>query len=294
MSGGAETRRRLVTTVPAGLFVLLCLVASLGGAFVTFCVALVLLAILGAENTPGGAVFILIAIAIGFVLPTVFLRRSRTKHRKHIEPQNLDQGVDPTTAQNHVQALEKSTELSNTDAISKTSENPIATTTTDAAGLSDLLAGTAGHLKIPIPDPDSEKVHHTGHGDTGDSAQTKSLNRYTKDNRSWIFPACVLGFVIIVALLIFGSNNDSSNLEVELSGAYLTVRNIGTHPIRLLEVSINDRTECQPQVGMFGLGPFNATDLKVGDFVILISPCISIVRTTLRTDAGSWTYSFAR
>jgi hypothetical protein len=63
MSGDlAETRRRLVTTVPAGLFILLCLLASLGGAFVTFCVALVLLAIVGAENTQGGVVFVLIAI----------------------------------------------------------------------------------------------------------------------------------------------------------------------------------------------------------------------------------------
>jgi hypothetical protein len=295
MSGDlAKTRRRLVTTVPAGLFLLLCLLASLGGAFVTFCVALVLLAIVGAENTPGGVVFVLIAISTGLVLPTVFLRKSRRKHRQEIVPDSFDPRVDPTAVPSRVQAVEKSTELTNSSGISKTQENSIATTAADASGVSNLLIGTADHLKIPNPDHGSEKLHHTPNGDAGTLGQTKPLNRRTRDNRSWLFPACALGFLIIVALLIFANKQDSSNLEVELSGAYLTVRNIGTHPIRLLEVSINDRTECEPKVGLFGLGPFEPTDLKVGNFVILISPCISIVRTTLRTEAGSWTYSFAR
>jgi hypothetical protein len=270
----AETRGRPLSTLPAGLFLLLCLVASLSGGFVAFCVALVLLAILGAENTLWGAVFALIATATGLVLPTVLLRKSRKKHRREIAPNSLTPKADSTAALSRVQAAEKRTEL--------------------ADNKPGPLTGPAYYLKIPNPDHGLEKLDHTPDGNAGTRDQTKPVNHNTKDSRNWIFPACALGLLIMGAFLIFANKQDSSNLEVELTGAYLTVRNIGTQPIRLLGVSINDRAECEPHLGLPPLGPFKATDLKVGEFVVLASPCISIVRTTLRTETGSWTYSFAR
>jgi hypothetical protein len=124
----------------------------------------------------------------------------------------------------------------------------------------------------------------------------KRVNRQTADNRNWIFPACVIAVVVVVVFFVLSKyDNDSSSLELQLSNGLLTIRNVGTRPIRLLDVTVNERNECKPYLGgLLGLGgPFEPKELKVGDWVMLSSSC-SIVRTTVRTEAGSSTYSFAR
>jgi hypothetical protein len=83
MSGDlVETRRRFLTTLSSSLFVLLCVAASLGGAFSSFCVAVVLLILLGVEEAGAGATgFVLISILVGLIWPVVLLKRARREIR---------------------------------------------------------------------------------------------------------------------------------------------------------------------------------------------------------------------
>jgi hypothetical protein len=209
---------------------------------------------------------VILATIVGFAPPIIWLRRARkitpVRHINNIEPQSApDNGSSTPRAE-----------------VKSDSE----TVSTEAA---------EGHPKMPTAKVKPEILHssHPMSGMVSDGV--KRFNRQT----TWIFPACVVVVVVVVLLFMFSKyENDSSSLELELSDTVLlTIRNVGTHPIRLLDVTINERDECKPAVGLFGLGHLEPRELKVGDFILLLSPC-SIVRATARTDGGSWTYSFTR
>ena len=169
-----------------------------------------------------------------------------------------------------------------------------------------LLATPSEHKRIPIASEiditstkaaeDDLKIEtHEGASETISLPPiARSSSSPTNANRKkWIFAACVIVMIIFFFSIIY-SNKGSLELELELSNAgYLTIRNVGTHLTQLLDVDINERNECKPRTGLFGFEPFKPRDLKVGDFVLLMSPC-SIVRVTVRTEAGSETYSFSR
>ena len=97
----ALPRRDRIASLPTGVFFLLCVMASLGGAFVMFSVALVLLVIVAAENTPGGVIVVLTASLIGFILPTVLLKRRRRSNAESVHTQTQA----PTTSSDSSQSI---------------------------------------------------------------------------------------------------------------------------------------------------------------------------------------------
>jgi hypothetical protein len=97
----------------------------------------------------------------------------------------------------------------------------------------------------------------------------------------------------IVLLLVFVPDNNESGLKLELSpSGFLVMKNVSTQPIKIMDISFNDRADCKPRVGLLSASPFKSpTDLKVGDFLLLSSTC-ALVRTTIQTDKRSFTYHF--
>jgi hypothetical protein len=103
-----------------------------------------------------------------------------------------------------------------------------------------------------------------------------------------------LGLVLLVALaliLLSGALEDPLRLELR-NGDLIIVTNVGRKIVDIQSISINERKECGPRVGIFGVGgDFKPTKLDVGDQQIWISMC-RVVRVTVRTSEGSTTYSF--
>jgi hypothetical protein len=97
---------------------------------------------------------------------------------------------------------------------------------------------------------------------------------------------------ITLMLAVIG-DNDASDLTLELSrSGFLTVKNVGHQPVKILDISFNDRADCKPKVGILSAFEFKGpADLKVGDFLILSSTC-AVVRATIKTEKSSNTYHF--
>lgn len=123
------------------------------------------------------------------------------------------------------------------------------------------------------------------------AAKPKSKWRWLK-----IIVGTVAGALLVISLL--GSLN-SPKLEVRRIGAILAtdglgleVLNVGTKPITVSAVTVNDRIDCKVQRMSLGTdpNPFPA-ELKVGDKIMLFSTC-RIIRAAVGTDQGSNTYSF--
>jgi hypothetical protein len=111
-----------------------------------------------------------------------------------------------------------------------------------------------------------------------------------------IIVGTVAGGLLVISLL--GSLN-SPKLEVRRIGAILAtdglgleVLNVGTKPITISAVTVNDRVDCKVQRMSLANdpNPFPA-ELKVGDKIMLFSTC-RIIRAAVGTDQGSTTYSF--
>lgn len=92
---------------------------------------------------------------------------------------------------------------------------------------------------------------------------------------------------IVVLLLAAATESGVDGLEVRQEGFFLTLKNVGYKPFRVEDVTINDRAECRPSA-------FSPRELKVGDVQIMGSPCATVVRITVKTNAGSGTYTFSQ
>jgi hypothetical protein len=135
--------------------------------------------------------------------------------------------------------------------------------------------------------------------------------------------ALVTGLLIVVGLL----SNTELDLEVRaFPGNFLLIKNIGTQPIKVLDIMVNERLDCsvvapiEPIEGLFikrtydvqerhklwvngfnyqRAAPFEnqitsinpPTELNIGDSRRWQALC-NIVRITVTTDIGSETYSF--
>jgi hypothetical protein len=76
----------------------------------------------------------------------------------------------------------------------------------------------------------------------------------------------------------------------------VSLGNVGSRPIKITGVEINQRTDCTVTVplGMFtdpNKLAFSPRELKVGDEMELVSTC-KIVRAQIEPDQGSGIYSF--
>lgn len=98
----------------------------------------------------------------------------------------------------------------------------------------------------------------------------------------------------VLAILVVGFNlvrwaasGASADLAVTDRGILgLLIKNVGDGPVEIQDVLFNDRVECtKPQPAMV---------LKVGSITAWPSDCISKVRATIKTDQGTFTYTFGR
>jgi len=118
----------------------------------------------------------------------------------------------------------------------------------------------------------------------------------TKQKSKWrgltIAAAIVLGAVF--AFKIASSSSSSVDLELTLTHSSRTivdVINVGSKPIRITNVTINDRADCLVYRRSLKSENFVPTELQVGDQLSLFSPC-RIVRATVETNNGARTYTF--
>jgi len=110
------------------------------------------------------------------------------------------------------------------------------------------------------------------------------------------------GFLVIG---IVGSYH-SPDLDLELvrrdlfdaahDGKVLEITNVGTKPIKLTGLTVNDRPDCKVYRLDAMLGnntPLFPSILKVGDEISIAGSC-QVVKATVETDQGSSSYSFRR
>ena len=150
---------------------------------------------------------------------------------------------------------------------------------------------------------------------TEQALNPSNSEKLLKPKRKWRWLKIVVGLSagLFLILSLVGTAN-SPKIEVTQKGAYspndgmaLDVVNVGTLPITIKRIMINDRTDCLvstraqefDRLGRIGSGlkPNPANDLfqvatiSVGDTVTYIGSC-RVIRATIDTNQGSSTYTF--
>src|ERR1700722_9690626 len=136
-----------------------------------------------------------------------------------------------------------------------------------------------------------------------------------KPQSKWLWLKIIVGIVAGLFLItsLIGITN-SPKLELVRKGAWMgndghavEITNVGTKPITITKVTINDRSDCSVQTlaqvfdsngrSASGAKPdpkndqFSSSTFNVGDRVSYISSC-RVIRATVDTDQGTGTYSF--
>lgn len=112
------------------------------------------------------------------------------------------------------------------------------------------------------------------------------------------------GALLLLFLFVRHAINSTPNIELEVQrtdstfrndGQAIQIVNIGTKPLTVTKVIVNDRPDCPTTSAaeMLGQKPTNGYSLNIGDKLFLRSTC-QVVRATIETDQGSATYSFNR
>jgi hypothetical protein len=125
----------------------------------------------------------------------------------------------------------------------------------------------------------------------------------SKPKRKWRWLKILLGILAagFLVVRIFGSYNP---VDLELvrrdlfdaahDGKVLEMTNVGSKPVKLLRITINDRPDCSvSRLSFVDNSPLFPSVMRIGDQLSLVSSC-QIVRATVETDQGSNTYSFNR
>jgi hypothetical protein len=131
--------------------------------------------------------------------------------------------------------------------------------------------------------------------------QPPSLPPDAKPKKKWRWFKITAGLIlgIVVLLKLIGSYNP---VELELSranlfdadrdGKALEVLNVGKAPIKITNITINERADCTlSRLSFVDGSKLLPADLKVGDKIALMSSC-RIIRASVETDQGPNTYSF--
>jgi hypothetical protein len=103
----------------------------------------------------------------------------------------------------------------------------------------------------------------------------------------------LLGLLLIATII---TSYDPVILDVSVKYNRLTLGNVGSRPIKVTGVEINERTDCTVTLplGLFtdpNKLAFSPRELKVGDEIEPVSTC-KIARAQIETDQGSEIYSF--
>ncbi|MBN8959252.1 MAG: hypothetical protein J0H17_22275 [Rhizobiales bacterium] len=108
----------------------------------------------------------------------------------------------------------------------------------------------------------------------------------------------IVASVIVLALIM--DNRNSGRLDAQLLLGLLFLRNVGTGPITITEVTANNRQECKPkksysyaeQDRLEGKPAGQKAILQVGEVVSYAIPCAHLVRATVLTNVGSFEFMF--
>jgi hypothetical protein len=124
-----------------------------------------------------------------------------------------------------------------------------------------------------------------------------------KPKRKWRWLKITVGIIAagFLAIVILGSYN---SLDLELArrdlidaahdGKIIEMTNVGSKPVKLVHIAINDRPDCSvSRLSFVDNSPLFPSVMKIGDKISVLSSC-QIVRATVETDLGSNTYSFSR
>ena len=171
--------------------------------------------------------------------------------------------------------------------------------------------GDANKIKPASPSPSLDNVPISGHDwqlpldhDQAVSAEVEGNLKPFKFSYAWLL--AILGLiaapVLIGRLLYSGSalNSSSADLRLELElgsaslfGSPLSIRNVGSGPVTVVGLRINERHDCtfNQLSGLSGEMKTLPKELKVGDSVFGYSSC-GVVRVVVETDRGSSAYSF--
>jgi hypothetical protein len=126
------------------------------------------------------------------------------------------------------------------------------------------------------------------------SSPPPTASEPTKTRRRWrIILGVLLGLLLIAKII---TSYDPVALDVSVRYNRLKIGNVGSKPIKITGVEINQRTDCTVTLplGLFtdpNKLEFSTRELKVGDEIELVSTC-KIVRALVETDQGSESYSF--
>ena len=131
------------------------------------------------------------------------------------------------------------------------------------------------------------------------SSQPPTLPLLNKKSKwRWLKIIVGIGAALFLAINLLGIAN-SPKLELTRQGAVFAndgmaveVTNVGSGPVRIDAMTINDRTDCKAGPLTFGKGGGNfPVELKVGDKQMFIASC-RVIRVSVETDQGSNAYSF--
>src|ERR1700733_14751752 len=119
-----------------------------------------------------------------------------------------------------------------------------------------------------------------------------------KPKRKWRWLRIIIGIVAAGHLIIriLGSYNP---VDLELTrrdlidaahdGKIMEMTNVGSKPVKLVRIAINDRPDCSAAKLFFNdNSPVFPSLMRIGDKISILSSC-QIVRATIETDQGSAT-----
>lgn len=121
-----------------------------------------------------------------------------------------------------------------------------------------------------------------------------------KRTRSEPRNAVIIAIAIVVActtLAVVGLPGSDLGLKVEINSGSLTgvvVTNVGTRPITIRSITINNRKECAESMKLYANAlaiPSLPRTIDVGDMTGVLSSC-QVIRATIDTDRGSAEYNF--
>jgi hypothetical protein len=280
-------------------FVAVCIVASLVGAAALFVLAALAVgiwdAIFSIETQPYEPVFALIFTAVGATLPIVILRNKRNKHRLPRfakNPAPTEPPPLPDSPRLQVNTTYGDAELK--EAATATAPSPT------SAGQPQSPAGaipTEDHRQHtqdaivrpvrPVTAPVSQTNQRPYVGEFWQTARPglRSLKQLL------IIVGVIVAAILVVSIIL---SSNGPKLKVQARVGSLSIQNVGSEPITIRHLSVNDRPDCKierPPIDLLVAPPGEARTLKVGDAADWIVYC-SIVRLTVETDRGTATYTF--
>jgi hypothetical protein len=247
----------MLSRMPLFVFVFLCVIASVFGAFVSLCIAALIKSWVG--MTGDGFVLAFLALLIlGLVLPVVFLVRARTRANAAASPGLVN---------------------------------------ASSVDLTRTTAKSAEQAPLHTEKENIEAAHDQGRAqESAGTAALATFKRPVAYRFNWNWIALVATLGGFWAIYVYSTNVSSLDLELRTEnagnlGSHLTIVNVGEKPITMTAVSINGRDECAKST-LFGPALVNLPrELKVGDRITHLSSCI-VVRVTLETDRGAAIYTF--